>query len=619
MASMLAGLSLAQHPALRALRTRSTDDWTIALLDGWATVADVLTFYAERIANEGYLRTATEYRSVLLLADLVGYEARPGVAAGVHLAFTLDVGNETVIPAGSRARSVPGPGELPQTFETTDPLAARATLNTLGPRRRRAQVIDDTTPTIYLEGANLNVAPGSFLLVRLREGEEPFLFPVASVSADPVLQRTALSSRAEPASPPSFGAVDLSTLARRLAGEVVDLKNDGGERSDPFPDASESSTAQLRTLGALRPSLSELTGAWAGAEATAANQTQVWALRVRAPLFGHNAPLRLESIDDGVPDFAEWTLQRPGIEGHHWSEVDNRVSLDGAQEKLALGDWVVVTYRGVSDVNERLPTDSQGNRYGPERPLVARVEGIDVAVSRRDYGMAATTTTITLDRAWIDLSGEPAGADFEMIRGSVVYTASEALTLSDMPIDTPIRGDVIELDRLYDGIEPGRTIAVSGERRDVAGTVGLLGAEVAHVAAVAHAAAVDPASANPGDRIHTYLQLTRPLRHRYVRATAVIWGNVAHATNGETRSEVLGSGDASAGLQRFTLRQPPLTYVAASTPSGVESTLETRVNDVRWPAVGSLAELGPSARGYVTVADDRGARSIVFGDGEHGA
>ena len=53
---------------LRKLTTRADDDPAIALLDSWATVADVLTFYQERIANEGYLRTATERRSVLELA-----------------------------------------------------------------------------------------------------------------------------------------------------------------------------------------------------------------------------------------------------------------------------------------------------------------------------------------------------------------------------------------------------------------------------------------------------------------------------------------------------------------------------------------------------------------------
>jgi len=38
----------------------------------WATLADVLTFYQERIANELWLRTATERDSLLRLA-LRGY------------------------------------------------------------------------------------------------------------------------------------------------------------------------------------------------------------------------------------------------------------------------------------------------------------------------------------------------------------------------------------------------------------------------------------------------------------------------------------------------------------------------------------------------------------------
>ena len=87
---MLARLSAADVPALRDLTTRSGGDFTIALLDAWAAVADVLTFYQERIANEAYLRTATERRSLVELANLIGYVPRPGVAASAYLAFTLD-------------------------------------------------------------------------------------------------------------------------------------------------------------------------------------------------------------------------------------------------------------------------------------------------------------------------------------------------------------------------------------------------------------------------------------------------------------------------------------------------------------------------------------------------
>ncbi|HEY8201382.1 MAG TPA: hypothetical protein VII47_08510, partial [Actinomycetota bacterium] len=71
---------------LLKLTTRDPGDPSIALLDAWATAGDVLTFYRQLIANEGYLRTATERRSVLELARLVGYSLRPGVASTVYLA-----------------------------------------------------------------------------------------------------------------------------------------------------------------------------------------------------------------------------------------------------------------------------------------------------------------------------------------------------------------------------------------------------------------------------------------------------------------------------------------------------------------------------------------------------
>src|ERR1041384_6965162 len=51
-ATMQARLSSTAYPALVGLRTRERSDPAIALLDAWATVGDVLTFYQERIANE---------------------------------------------------------------------------------------------------------------------------------------------------------------------------------------------------------------------------------------------------------------------------------------------------------------------------------------------------------------------------------------------------------------------------------------------------------------------------------------------------------------------------------------------------------------------------------------
>ncbi|UUZ47661.1 hypothetical protein LP420_31550 [Massilia sp. B-10] len=119
---------------LDGLKTRAPDDFSMALLDAWAVTGDVLTFYQERIANEGYLRCATERRSVLELARLTGYALRPGVAASVFLAYALEKdAAPVVIPKGARVNSVPGPGEQMEAFETSEPLQARVEWNELTP------------------------------------------------------------------------------------------------------------------------------------------------------------------------------------------------------------------------------------------------------------------------------------------------------------------------------------------------------------------------------------------------------------------------------------------------------------------------------------------------------
>lgn len=164
---MLAGIST--RPALRALTTRDDGDPTIALLDAWATTLDVLTFYQERIANEGFLRTATERRSVLELARTIGYELRPGVASSTWLAFALDGSpgspREVIIPAGTRAQSLPTKEELPQSFETGVALLARPEWNALRPRQLEPQTIGSGTKEIFLVGVATQLRPGDALLV----------------------------------------------------------------------------------------------------------------------------------------------------------------------------------------------------------------------------------------------------------------------------------------------------------------------------------------------------------------------------------------------------------------------------------------------------------------------
>jgi len=182
---------------LQGLTTRSTDDPAIALLDAWAVIADVLSFYQERIANEGYLRTATERRSVLELAKLVGYRLRPGVAASVFLSYTLENGQRTTIAQGNRVQSLPGPGQMPQYFETSFDIDARAEWNAISPRMSIPEYISQIPNTdpkataqpsndslyistrdgaLYLAGTSTNLKPHDPLLFVFNDADQGQVF-----------------------------------------------------------------------------------------------------------------------------------------------------------------------------------------------------------------------------------------------------------------------------------------------------------------------------------------------------------------------------------------------------------------------------------------------------------
>ncbi|BAU12714.1 hypothetical protein LEP3755_32450 [Leptolyngbya sp. NIES-3755] len=154
---------------LAALKTRDRDDLSIALIDAWAMVIDVLTFYQERIANEGFWRTAIERRSLLELARTIGAELDPGSAASTYLVFTvettLNAPKVVAVEKGTVIASIPGENEQSQIFETSEPFIARADWNALTPRKSRSQTITPETNQLYLQGLNLQLQIGDRLLL----------------------------------------------------------------------------------------------------------------------------------------------------------------------------------------------------------------------------------------------------------------------------------------------------------------------------------------------------------------------------------------------------------------------------------------------------------------------
>ncbi|MFJ5110533.1 putative baseplate assembly protein [Streptomyces sp. NPDC088551] len=242
LAAMLDRLASPAYPALRGLTVRTPDDPAIGLLDSWAVVGDLLTFHSERIAEEGYLRTAREYRSLALLGRLVGHRPRPGIAADTHLAYTLDrdprAGDLPVlIPRGARSNSVPASAdEESRTFETDEDLTARWAWNELAVRRRRPALLtpDDLRERseIQVSGTDVSLRTGDKLLfVFGADGEtagQRLLLPVARVRIDRDDEVTAIGL--PQSAPPS-----LAELVAELREWITEDGREA-EEGDPTPE-----------------------------------------------------------------------------------------------------------------------------------------------------------------------------------------------------------------------------------------------------------------------------------------------------------------------------------------------------------------------------------------------
>jgi hypothetical protein len=166
---------IAGKPALTSLSTRRSDDFAITLLELWAAVGDVLTFYQERYANEAFLRTARERESIVRLARLIDYRLSPGGAATARLVVTVeDPPGRVRIPVRLRVASVPAQDEEAQTFETLEELVADARLNELRVLPVPVAVnplAPDTTQALLAPGSTL---PGGG--VELVEGDRLLVY-----------------------------------------------------------------------------------------------------------------------------------------------------------------------------------------------------------------------------------------------------------------------------------------------------------------------------------------------------------------------------------------------------------------------------------------------------------
>lgn len=630
--TLLARLASAGSLALDELRARTDDDFSIALLDAWSVAADVLTFYTERIANEHYLRTATELRSVLELARTIGYELRPGIAAEAALAFTIDASRGTpasvTVPSRTAVQSVPEPGEDPAVFETVEDIEARGAWNALRARPRKPHRLTGSETRLVLAGTPA-VAVGDVILYRATDASTPtapsVLAIVSSVDVDD----------GRPPTPGDPGAPATTTLViDRQPAPLRELPESAWppplapKATDPWSPTPAPASAAGPIVGSYlgqTVAAADLEAAEeerglprgtviASVRALGRTPRSVLLFRTRAAILGHNAP-----------DFA--TLPKEtraalrasaGITASDvvWKAKGQTYAVSPIGEFLSpTGITAAASIPWADDNLSEFPGPAGAVHLDdptaavPKGSIVVLRDGATwsphVVSEARQVSMSVFTVSARGVRIKVD---ETSKLSSFSIRGTSVYARPEQLALADVVDPSSVGLAAIELDGLVSGLLPGRRVVVAGPS---AADPGLALTHETTLSKVEHELVAGGT---------TRITLTDPLPGYVRRDGAVVHGNVAAATHGQTRMlEVLGSGDATKAFQRFLLRQPPLTYRSSSDPSGSATTLEVYVNDVRWREVPTLFGSGPDEQVYVTRLADDGATAVEFGDGITGA
>jgi hypothetical protein len=508
---------------------RRSDDYGVAVLELWAVVGDILTFYQERIANEAYLRTAVQDESVRLLAAMLDYRPAPGIAAGTLLAYTLEPAATIEVPTGLRAQSVARQGQVPQVFETVEAITASDRLNQVPvfPKPTAFNPFGQGSTSGTLTGSSPEPASGDRLL----------LHPTASGSQVP--PESKVVDRVD-----EVGGRRVLTWSPPVQSNLLTTTN---ARLDPY----------RRTFR----------------------------------VFGSDAPpTYAELIDNETPPPPKvWDTFKTNF----FLDSATVLPLDGPYEDLEVGTGVVVRMMDSTD---------------PANPkLVVLVTAIDTVVLQHKVlgPVTGVVTVVTLADTILNF-GAVDRRDvvvFELAPGAPVFL--------DWKVDPTIAKDE---DTLYaplaalDSVEVGRRLLVGD------------GTAPPEPVAVA-APATEVQSPDPGHGEFLSIPIDPPLSRPLNVRTAVLQGNVAEATHGESvRSEVLGAGDAALAFQSFVLAKQPLTRVrSAAAPDGAQSTLSVRVDQVEWQEVASLYGQPPTARIYTGVVDDQGRAGVHFGDGVTGA
>ena len=101
---------------------RSEADFGIVMIELFAYMADILSYYQDRLANEAFLSTAQERNSVIQHLRLIGYEMAPAAPAAARLSLIVgnNVNQQVEVRRGDQFATASSKTGKSVTFEYTD-------------------------------------------------------------------------------------------------------------------------------------------------------------------------------------------------------------------------------------------------------------------------------------------------------------------------------------------------------------------------------------------------------------------------------------------------------------------------------------------------------------------
>ncbi|MGH6617004.1 kelch repeat-containing protein [Sphingomonas sp.] len=190
-------------------------DPTLAMVDAFAALADIVSFYQDRVLSEGYLGTAIDYSSLVLLGRSIGETAGAYIGATAEIALFAQPGAPVTVPEGAAIQANPpkpsgstsgansakaaaasdaASTAISPIFETAAQVVVNPALNQLTPLQTRPVYLDPDTDSLLISGTGLGLAVGDFMLFVRRGNPTQWLrLTVFAVSENHVLSTTTIS------------------------------------------------------------------------------------------------------------------------------------------------------------------------------------------------------------------------------------------------------------------------------------------------------------------------------------------------------------------------------------------------------------------------------------------